>query len=130
MLPGISPMPGYATGATGGAFSAFVSDPTVTRSGGTTLGSKTLTTASVQVTATGGAGGYTYAWVRIAGSVKITATAPAADSTAFTATLNPDESVVATFQCTVTDASGATQVVQVEVTMSLVNIDMSSGGTL
>jgi hypothetical protein len=119
MLPGIALMGAMALGGTAGSFWAEISDEFITKTGSTTGGSKTLVTSAVFVTAHGGIPGYTYGWVRTSGSALITATAPSASSTTFTATLSANQEVSATFTCTVTDSTGAFQTVSVEVTIEL-----------
>lgn len=67
------------------------------------------TTDPCVVTASGGTAPYTYAWVRQSGALNITADSPTSDSTAFSAdTMFYPTSYSAVFQCTVTDALGAT----------------------
>lgn len=128
MLPGYGMIVGFEAGAAAGSMVAAASPTDVAKTGSTRGADKTLTTSSVTVTATGGAGGYTYAWTRIAGNPAITATAATAATTAFAATLAPDQEVHATFRCTVTDAASNQASADVEVTITLIFIDV--GGTL
>lgn len=118
-----------SSGGTGGSFSASVSPTDVSKTGSSRGASGTKTTSPVTVTATGGAGGYSYSWARTSGDAAITATAPTAAVTAFTAFLAPDDWFTATFVCTVTDAAGAVVHTEtVTATLSLVFIDI--GGSL
>lgn len=129
MLPGIAHAV-MASAPSGGSLSASVSQSTITKTASNRTGSsQTVTSSTVTVTASGGSGGYSYSWARTAGDAGITATAPSAATTAFSASLAPDTSKSATFVCTITDASGAVQTATVEVTLSLIYTDIS-GGTL
>lgn len=120
MLPGMSAMilgalPSGSLGAT-----AFPSS--VHKTGSTTGAPKLLTTPSVTATPSGGTGPYTYSWTRVSGSALISATSPASPTTAFSATLNPDDHETADFICTVTDANGATATASVSVSLTLVSL--------
>jgi hypothetical protein len=121
MLPGLSAFITTSMAEAGG-FTAEVAPDKVTKTGSTTGAPKTLSTTNVTVTPTGGAGGYTYAWVRTFGSALITATSAAAANTVFAATLNADDRLTATFTCTVTDAHGATASADVDVSITLVSL--------
>lgn len=67
-----------------------------------------VTTATETVTVSGGTAPYTYAWTRVAGNLAIVATAPAAATTNFQATVTDSGSpYIAYFQVTVTDTNGA-----------------------
>lgn len=80
--------PGYAH-----AFVQVISGPVA----------KTLTTNSVTVTASGGAGaGPTYAWSQLSGSSGITINSPNAATTTFSATLTKNSVRSGQFVCTVT----------------------------
>jgi len=82
-------------------------------------GTRTLTTGTVTGTASGGSGGYSYAWTRIAGSADITADSPAAATTAFTGTGIPiGGNKSATFRLTVTDSGGRTATADIVVEIS------------
>ncbi len=75
----------------------------------------------VSVVATGGSGGYTYAWSRVSGLVDIVATDPIAATTRFQAAANipSGESRSAEFRVTVTDSEGfsaTSGVINVELT--------------
>jgi chitodextrinase len=60
----------------------------------------------VVVTATGGAGGYTYAWQYVSGDTGITAVSPTSNSTTFTrATVSIGQTYEAYWRCRVTDAA-------------------------
>ena len=86
-------------------------------------GPVTLTTPTVTAEAAGGVGPYTYAWTRISGDSAITATAPSAATTAFTASLAVDETKIAMFRVTATDtATGATATADVSVILHLVSL--------
>lgn len=129
MLPGLEGTMSSFLGGGGGSLEATVSPGTLTRSAGTHSGGKTLVTSPAVVSATGGAGGYTYAWVRTSGSASITAATPAAASTTFSATVAPEETLTAVFTCTITDAAGGNVSVTVHVTLTLIFND-PFGGTL
>lgn len=61
----------------------------------------------VVVTATGGAGGYTYAWEYVSGDTGITVTAPTSNSTSWTrATVSLGVTYTAYWRCRVRDAAG------------------------
>lgn len=121
MLSGLGAIVGFVgststSGGTGGSFAVDVSPTVVTKSGVGT-GPRTLTTRIVTVTASGGAGGYTYAW---SGGGSVSATAPTAATTSFSATLSPGDTVMDEYVCTVTDASGAhltTETVSITITL-------------
>lgn len=67
-----------------------------------------VTSANETVTVTGGTAPYTYAWERVAGNLAVVATAPAAATTSFQATVTDSGSPYVTyFQVTVTDANNA-----------------------
>lgn len=60
----------------------------------------------VVITATGGAGGYTYAWQYVSGDTGITAVSPTSNSTTFTrATVSIGQTYEAYWRCRVTDAA-------------------------
>lgn len=122
MLPGMATLMGFAAGGTAGSFDAVISQDIVTKTGSSTGPAKVLTTPAVTVTPSGGAGGYTYAWVRTSGDAAITANSAAAALTTFSATLTPEDSKTAVFTCTVTDASGAHVSVSVTVTIAIVSV--------
>jgi hypothetical protein len=108
MLAGMDCIAGFVTGGAAGSLSAEVSENEVSKTSSTTGGGKTLTTSNISVAAHGGTPGYTYSWVRISGSASITAVSPTSASTAFTGSLSANQDLIAVFQCTVTDSSGAT----------------------
>lgn len=97
------------TGAVGGggALSGYANKSSV---GGTRLGSGSVTSATVTVTAVGGTGPYTYAWSKVSGAA-ITATAPTNNVTAFSGTVGVGETITAIFECEITDSLAATFVV-------------------
>lgn len=70
------------------------------------VGAGALTSSVCTVTATG-LGPFTYAWAKTTGatSPQITATSPATNASAFTATFAGIADVTSTFRCTVTDTS-------------------------
>src|SRR5436190_12997256 len=124
MLPGICDIIGAGIVGAGGSLTATISHDTISKTvGGTSGAPRTVTTATVTVTPSGGAGGYTYAWSRIEGDASITASAPTANATTFSATLDPDAYVTARFECVVTDVSGATVAKQVDVELQYNFID-------
>jgi hypothetical protein len=121
MLPGLSAIAGFAAGGSAGSFTVEISTDHVSRTMSTNGPDKVVTTSPVTVTASGGGGSYSYGWARSSGSTAITATAPSAASTQFTATLSSEDRETAEFTCTVTDiASGATQSITVVVTLTLI----------
>lgn len=68
-----------------------------------------VTTNPATCNPVGGAAPYTYTWSQVSGDPIWTVASPGAKSTAFTASpLSPGEFAEATFQCVVTDSSGAT----------------------
>lgn len=132
-LPGLasgmlqSPVEGGSSSGVGsGSLLASVSPTSVSKTSSTRGSDKTVTAGPATVTVSGGSGGYTYSWARIAGDSSITAGAPSAASTSFSALLSPDDSVTATFECTVTDAAGSVTRLQVGVSLTLVFIDIGS----
>jgi hypothetical protein len=70
------------------------------------FGPTTVTTGVTTVTATGGVPPYTFAWVWQSGGVGITITSPSTASTAFSAHINPGDTLSGQAQCTVTDSVG------------------------
>lgn len=81
---------------------------------------KTVVSENVTVVATGGTGaGPTYAWTRVSGSSSITATNPGLDTTAFSGTVPRNQSVAATFKCTVVRGAETAEVF-VNVTLAFV----------
>jgi hypothetical protein len=86
-----------------------------------TTSASVFTNPATIVSVTGGTAPYAYAWVRLSGDVSVTATVPAGPTTQFTAFLPVDGYATAVFQCTVTDASGATATVQVTIILNNVS---------
>jgi hypothetical protein len=86
------------------SISASPSSLLTTRSGATVTAS--MTTGTVTVTATG-TGPFTYSWSNTgaATSPTMSATAPSAATTAFTAVMPVNADIIATWTCTVTDGS-------------------------
>lgn len=82
-----------------------------------------LTTSSVTVTVAGGRPPYSFSW---SDDVQISATDPQKATTAFQATVSPNDQVSATLTCTVTDAKGTTATANVDVTIT----NFSTGGGL
>lgn len=128
MLPGLAPLMVGAASAASGSLSATISTTYISKTGTTRGGSRTLISASVTVTPSGGAGGYTHSWVRISGDSAITAATPSAASTKFSGTVSPDDEKTAVFEDTVTDAVGF--VVKKQVTVALYLVFADIGGTL
>lgn len=62
-----------------------------------------MSSPATVATGSDGTGSYTFAWARISGSAAISATAPSAASTTFSATVGVDDSVSAVFRVTVSD---------------------------
>ena len=79
--------------------------------------SRVLTTNSVTASATGGTAPYVFSWTHIAGSTAVTADTPSDAITTFTATVNINTQLDATFRVTVTDAALSTTTVDVPVTL-------------
>lgn len=70
-------------------------------------GGGSITSSIATATATGGAGGYSYAWTYVSGDA-LTVSSPAASSTTFSTTLLSGQTKTAVYRCTVTDAASAT----------------------
>lgn len=68
----------------------------------------TVTSNSVTATPTGGTGPYTYAWSLVSGGSAISATAPTAASTAFSAVIGKNQEKNAVWKVVVTDSLSAT----------------------
>lgn len=66
----------------------------------------TATTQSAVGTPTGGRAPFTYAWTRLSGDASITITSPTSSSTTFRRFVDAEQTYVATFRCTCTDADG------------------------
>jgi hypothetical protein len=64
-----------------------------------------------------GAAAPSFAWTRVSGSNNITATAPNSQTTSFRATVAADDSEIADWRCTVTDANGTAFTASVTVTL-------------
>lgn len=73
----------------------------------TRFGAGSITSAAATGSAAGGAGGYTYAWSYISGSIYTRNTSSSA-STTFTTNLVAEQYKVGVYRCTVTDSLGAT----------------------
>jgi hypothetical protein len=85
-----------------------------------------LTSASVTATASGGAGGTTYAWTKLSGGT-ITADTSSAAATTFSATgLAAGENRSAIFRVTATDSASATATADVSVTLSRSALSVST----
>jgi hypothetical protein len=84
---------------------------------GTTSGTRVGFTNTVTVTPLNGNGPFTYSWTRIDGDV-LTAESPSAAATRFTALVPIGEILLATFQCTVTDATGGVGTAEVNATLN------------
>jgi hypothetical protein len=119
MLPGLASLAGFAAD-TNSSFWVEPSVESVSKTGSTSGGPKTLTTSNVTVIVHGGSGSPTFAWARTSGSSAITATNPTAATTAFSATVSSGQEVGAQFTCTVTDGSGAIQTAVVDVSIDLI----------
>jgi hypothetical protein len=136
MLPGISALVGFHSGTVGGSgggggdgggseitgsfdVSAAPSPVSRTRSGSVT---SAVSTVGVTATPAGGIAPYSYSWAFASGNSDIGAVSPSAATTAFSALLDPGDSIAATFTCTVTDSEGATGSVDVDATLTLVEI--------
>jgi hypothetical protein len=119
MLPGLTSLAGLSQGGTAGSFDVDISAETISKTGSTSGGPKTLTTNSVFVTPHGGTGPYTYAWTHDGGT-PISATAPTSSATNFTATCAANDYFLDNFICTVTDSTGANASAFVSVAISLV----------
>jgi hypothetical protein len=69
----------------------------------TSGGSLSVTSPTTTAVASGGTGPYTYAWVKLDGDSRISATFPSAAATEFTATLPPETFVEASYRVTAID---------------------------
>lgn len=128
MLPGLSSMLIEAVVGASGSLVVTITPSSISKTLTTRAGSKTVTTSSVTASASGGTVSYAYAWSRVSGDAAITAATPSAASTTFSATVAADETKIAVFACTATDAAGFTAVKQITVTLELIFVDV--GGTL
>lgn len=116
------PLPGGG----GGGLSATVSDSTVFGSelrvqppvapAVLTVGSDSPST--VTVSATGGTGPYTYAWIHVSGDSAVQVGAPTSGLTGFVGNIGKNQSKSAVKRCVVTDSLGATAIVDVSVTLT------------
>lgn len=73
----------------------------------TRVGAGTLISGTSTGSATGGAGGYTYAWTFVSGD-SYTINSPSSAATRFTTSLAANQFKSGTYRCTVTDSLGAT----------------------
>jgi hypothetical protein len=89
-----------------------------------------IQTQSVTAIPDGGAGPYSYLWAQTGGTGTWSITSPTAASTTFWGgNCGPDESLTATFHCTVTDAAGNVAVTAtVTATVSNIGFNISGGG--
>lgn len=124
MMPGLGNLVAFQGAAVGGGgLMASASPNPVNKTQSTTGGAPVvMLSPTTTVTPSGGVPGFTYAWAFVSGDAAITATAPAAAATAFTASVAVDERKTAVFRCTVTDANGATTTVDVDVSLHLVGL--------
>lgn len=90
--------------------------PTSLTKGGD-AGGAPVTTNPVTGTASGGAGGYTYAWSYISGDL-FTIDSPTSATTTFTYAPEFVQAYVGTYRLTVTDAAGATTFQNMTVTFN------------
>lgn len=80
---------------------------------------RNLTTPTLTAVASGGSGGYTYAWARISGDTSIAADSPTATATTFTGTAVPvGNQVSAVFRLTATDSGARSATADVTVSIS------------
>lgn len=83
------------------------------------LGNRTVSTfSSVKITVIGGTAPLTYAWTRTSGDA-MTLTNGTTDTPTMSMSLAPDTSAYATYQCLVTDATGAQITVVRNITLEL-----------
>lgn len=80
------------------------------------VGAGSLTSAAATGIASGGAGGYTYAWTYVSGD-SYSITAPAAAATAFSTNLAAEQFKSGVYRCTVTDSLMATAFADITVDM-------------
>jgi hypothetical protein len=94
-----------------------------------TQDASSITTDAVTASATGGSGGYSYAWTKVTGG-SIAADSASSAATTFTATgMAASESRSATFRVTVTDGSAATATFDVSVTVTRAAFSVSIAPT-
>jgi hypothetical protein len=78
----------------------------------------TVTSNSCNVSPVNGTGPFTYAWTHISGDASVAVSAPSAASTTFSTTgLANEEARSAVKRCTITDATSATALIDVSVTL-------------
>ena len=99
------------------AAGSFTNDPPSNAPTSRTVSTSPTSTA----TASGGAGGYTYAWTRISGSTAITASNPSSASTTFSGSVPINTLITAVFRCTVTDSASNTASQDVSVSLAYEN---------
>lgn len=91
------------------AVSSIVATATPVSSARTSSGaapSGTVVSHAHTASASGGTAPYTYAWSYVSGDADMTPTAPALATTAFSATVFDNYTMVTTFKCTVSDSAG------------------------
>jgi hypothetical protein len=81
---------------------------------GSSFGAGAAVSSTATVTPSGGIGSYTYSWTKTSGGA-ITANSASAASTTFAGTLALGEALEAVYKCTVTDSTGSTAEISVEV---------------
>ena len=85
-------------------------------------GSITVTSDPVTATPAGGTAPFSYAWARLSGDASISTTAGTSATTAFSASLPANDLIEAVFECTATDANGATAKASVTTTLHHVSL--------
>lgn len=108
-----------ALGGSGGSSLSVAAEPGFASGGSIGSFPETVASDTITLTASGGAGPYSYSWIRQSGDVAINAVAPSSAATNFYAVNVPVGATYgASFLATVTDSLGATASIEVSVVIS------------
>lgn len=83
------------------------------------LGNRTVSTGPQSITVIGGTLPLTYAWSKTSGDAVVSIANPTTNAPTWSANIPPDTDARATYQCIITDATGATITVTREITLAL-----------